>query len=243
MAGRLITAAGAKSRKPSPPLPGQKCGPWRSSRAMSTTRWCWSKKILDVTDIAGLKGKRVGYVRATTSHYYLLRMLWQAGLDFFDIQPINLSPTDGAAAFSAGQLDAWAIYGYAIEEALAAGNARVLRTAQGILSGNYLLGAAPAALSDPGLRPALADYVARVGRTYTWAEAHKSQWEAALATTIQVKPEYVRAELEHQSQPDRVVPVDDAAIASAQAVADTFAKVGLLPGGTDVRGYFDTSLI
>jgi sulfonate transport system substrate-binding protein len=200
-------------------------------------------KASPITDIAGLKGKRVGYVRATTSHYYLLRMLWQAGLDFSDIQPINLDPTDGAAAFSSGQLDAWAIYGYAIEEAKAASDARVLRTAQGILSGNYLLGASPAALADLALRPALADYVARIGHTYNWVEAHKSQWEAALGTVIQVKPEYVRAELEHQSQPDRVVPVDAAAIASAQAVADTFAKVGLLPGGTNVRGYFDTTLI
>jgi len=196
-----------------------------------------------VTDIAGLKGKRVGYVRATTSHYYLLRMLWEAGLTFADIQPISLNPTDGAAAFSAGQLDAWAIYGYAIEEAKAADGARVLRTAQGILSGNYLLGASPAALADPALRPVIADYVARVGRTYAWLEAHKPQWETALGTVIQVKPAYVRAELEHQSQPDRIVPVDEASIASAQAVADTFAKVGLLPSGTNVRSYFDTTLI
>jgi sulfonate transport system substrate-binding protein len=200
-------------------------------------------KASPVTDIAGLKGKRVGYVRATTSHYYLLRMLWQAGLNFSDIQAINLDPTDGAAAFAAGDLDAWAIYGYAIEEALAADHARVLRTANGILSGNYLLGAAPAALSDPGLRPALADYVARVGRAYAWSETHKSEWETALAATIQVRPEYVRAQLEHESQPERVVPVDEAAIASAQAVADTFAKVGLLPSSTNVRDYFDTTLI
>lgn len=200
-------------------------------------------KASPVANIAGLKGKRVGYVRATTSHYYLLRMLWQAGLDFSDIQAINLDPTNGAAAFSAGDLDAWAIYGYSIQEALAAGQARVLRTANGILSGNYLLGASPAALRDPGLRPAVADYVARVSRAYAWSETHKHEWETALAATIQVKPDYVRAQLEHESQPDRVVPVDEAAIASAQAVADTFAKVGLLPHGTDVRGYFDTSLI
>lgn len=200
-------------------------------------------KNSQVTNIAGLKGKRVGYVRATTSHYYLLRMLWQAGLDFSDIQAINLSPTDGATAFAAGDLDAWAIYGYAIEEALATGNARVLRTAKGILSGNYLLGSSPNALADPALRPVLADYVGRIARSYAWAEAHKTQWESALAAAIQVKPEYVKAQLEHESQPERVVKVDVAAIASAQAVADTFAKVGLLPAGTNVSPYFDPTLI
>lgn len=196
-----------------------------------------------VTDIAGLKGKRVGYVRATTSHYFLLRMLWRAGLDFSDIQPINLDPADGAAAFTAGDLDAWAIFPYAAQEALGTGRARVLLTANGYLSGNYLLGAAPAALADPGLRAAVADYVAREGRAFAWAEAHKSQWEAAVAAAIQVRPDYVRETIEDESQPERVVPIDAAAIASAQAVADTFAKAGLLPAGTDVRGYFDTSLI
>jgi sulfonate transport system substrate-binding protein len=194
-----------------------------------------------ITSIAGLKGKRVGYVRATTSHYYLLRMLWAAGLDFQDIQAVNLSPADGAAAFAAGDLDAWAIYGYAINIAEAQDGARVLRTAEGILSGNYLLGVSPATLANPPLRAAASDYVQRVARAYAWAEAHKAQWGAALAPAIQVQLPFVQAQLTHESQPDRVVPVNAAAIASAQAVADTFAKVGLLPANVNVAPYFDNS--
>jgi sulfonate transport system substrate-binding protein len=194
-----------------------------------------------ITTIAELKGKRVGYVRATTSHYFLLRMLWQTGLDFSDIQAVNLSPADGAAAFAAGQLDAWAIYGYPITIAEAQGGARVLRNATGILSGNYLMGVAPDVLTTPPLRAAAVDYVQRVARSYQWAEAHKAQWIAALAPAIQVQPAYVAAQLEHESQPERVVAVDAAAIASAQAVADTFAKIGLLPGKANVAPYFDTS--
>lgn len=201
------------------------------------------RKDAGITSIAGLKGKRVGYVRATTSHYYLLRMLWQMGLDFSDIQAINLSPTDGAAAFAASDLDAWAIYGYPIYEALAAGHAEVLRTAQGILSGNYLLGASPAALADPALRASITDYVGRVGRTYDWAEAHKPAWGKALAQTIQVKQSYIDDELYHESQPERVAKLDDGAVASAQSVADTFAKAGLLPAGVDVKPYFECGII
>jgi sulfonate transport system substrate-binding protein len=190
--------------------------------------------------IADLKGKRVGYVRATTSHYYLLKMLWAAGLQFSDIKAINLSPTDGLAAFQAGDLDAWAIYGYPIDFALAAGNARVLLTAQGVLSGNYHIGVAPTVLNDAGLRPAAADYVQRVAKSYAWLEANKTAWSAELAPVIHVPLPFVQAEFDHQSQPDRIIPVNAAAIASAQNVADTFVKAGLLPAQVDVGPYFIT---
>jgi sulfonate transport system substrate-binding protein len=198
-------------------------------------------KTSAITTIADLKGKRVGYVRGTTSHYYLLRMLWAAGLQFSDIQPINLSPTDGAAAFRAGDLDAWAIYGYAIQFALAEGNARVLRTAEGILSGNYFVGAAPAAIADPGLHAAISDYLQRIAKGFAWLEANKQQWCEALAPVIKVPLPFVQDEFAHESQPSRLVPVDDAAIASAQLVADTFAKAGLLPAKVDVTPFFDRS--
>jgi len=194
-----------------------------------------------ITAIADLKGKRVGYVRATTSHYFLLRMLWAAGLQFSDIQAINLSPTDGAAAFRAGDLDAWAIYGYAINFALADGSARVLRTAQGILSGNYFLGASPAAIADPKLRPAVADYLVRLAKGYRWTEANKQQWCEALTPVIKVPLPFVQAQFFHESQPEAVVPITDAAIASAQLVADTFVKAGLIYGKVDVAPYFDRS--
>jgi len=198
-------------------------------------------KNSNIKTIADLKGQRVGYVRGTTSHYYLLRMLWAAGLQFSDIQAINLSPTDGAAAFRAGDLDAWAIYGYAIQFALAEGNARVLRTAEGILSGNYFVGVAPAVLTDPNLRPAVADYLQRVAKGFVWLEANKQSWCAALAPVIKVPLPFVEQEFYHESQPSRLVPVDDSAIASAQQVADTFVKAGLISAQVNVAPYFDRS--
>jgi sulfonate transport system substrate-binding protein len=40
-----------------------------------------------VQDLKDLKGKRVGYVRATTTQYFLVRMLEAAGLTWADITP------------------------------------------------------------------------------------------------------------------------------------------------------------
>ncbi|WP_288486173.1 ABC transporter substrate-binding protein [uncultured Novosphingobium sp.] len=59
-----------------------------------------------IRDLRDLKGKRVGYVRATTSQYFLIEMLRSVGLSWSDIEPVALTVSDGVAAFSQGALDA-----------------------------------------------------------------------------------------------------------------------------------------
>jgi sulfonate transport system substrate-binding protein len=54
--------------------------------------------------IGDLRGKRIGYVRATTSHFILLKLLGETGLAWGDITPVALSPQDGLAAFQRGSL-------------------------------------------------------------------------------------------------------------------------------------------
>ncbi len=194
-----------------------------------------------ISSIAELKGKRVGYVRATTSQYYLLKMLRQVGLGFGDITPVNLSPTDGRAAFQSGVLDAWAIYGYAIDFAIEQDGARVLKNAVGILSGNYLIGARPAALTDPILHATIADYLTRLRHAYDWAEANKAEYARLESKAVGVPETFIRNGLATESQRYQLVPIDDAAVASCQDVADVFAGAGLLPGHVNVAPYFDRS--
>ena len=193
-----------------------------------------------VRSIADLRGKRVGYVRATTTHYYLFRMLEQAGMSWSDIQPVNLSPADGQAAFRAGGLDAWAIYGYSVPVAKQAG-ARVLRTAAGVLSGNYPYFASPDTLSDPARRAALAEHLRRLARAFRWLDVHHTEYAAAQAPPIGVPAAAVQELLDGESQPRRLALPDDAAVASHQAVADTFYRAELLPRPVDVSPLWDRS--
>jgi len=194
-----------------------------------------------INSIADLKGKRIGYVRATTAQYFLYKMLRQAGLTFNDITLVNLSPTDGRAAFQSGALDAWAIYGYAIDFAIAQDGARVLKNAVGILSGNYLIGARPAALQEPRLRAAIADYLLRLRHAYDWADAHKQTYAAILSKAVGVPESFIQHGFETESQRYQLAPVDDSAIASCQDVADVFSAAGQLPAHVDVAPYFDRS--
>lgn len=59
-----------------------------------------------ITDVASLKGKKVGASVGSSSHYHLLRALAQAGLKQSDITLVNLAPANMPAAYIAGQIDA-----------------------------------------------------------------------------------------------------------------------------------------
>lgn len=59
-----------------------------------------------VTDVAGLRGKRVATPFASTAHYSLLAALSGAGLTSSDVQLIDLQPQAALAAWDRGDVDA-----------------------------------------------------------------------------------------------------------------------------------------
>ena len=185
--------------------------------------------------VPDLKGKRIGYVKSTTSHYILLRLLKELGLGMGDIQPIALSPQDGLAAFGRGALDAWIIYGAQGGMARARLDARVLTTGLGRLSGNYVHAASPATLDDFARRGALLDYLKRLQKAYAWADAQPEAWADAQSKATGVSREIYLQQHRERSAATHIEPVDQAAIASQQQVADTFLAAGLLPARPDVR--------
>lgn len=193
-----------------------------------------------ITDASQFKGKRIGYARSTTSHYFLLQLLKEKGLSFKDIDPVALAPQDGFAAFQSGQLDAWVIFGLVVELAKNQG-ARVLRTADGVLSGNYVISASTKAIADPLKHAAIGDYLQRVARVYQWINDHPGQWAAKSGRIAGVPPQLFLNQVRQRSQPFKLVAVDDAAIASQQRVADAFAQAGLLAKRIDVAPLWDRS--
>jgi len=192
-----------------------------------------------ITSLADLKGKRVGYVRATTSQYFLVRMLQSVGFTWSDITPTPMGVADGLAAFSNGQLDAWAIYGFPIQRAIATEGARILQTAAGFLSGNYIVSAHINALADPVKSRLIGEYLRICRRAFAWGATHEGEWTALIAKDIGVPLEYVRDEFRRKSDIYTLRPVDNAAIASQQKVADVFAQQGLIPKPVDIRPLWD----
>lgn len=58
------------------------------------------------SNVAGLKGKKVGASVGSSSHYHLLRALSQAGMKQSDITLVNLAPANMPAAYMAEHIDA-----------------------------------------------------------------------------------------------------------------------------------------
>lgn len=192
-----------------------------------------------VAGLADLKGKRVGYVQATTSQYFLIRMLHSVGLEWKDITPVAMNVSDGMAAFSSGALDAWAIYGFPIQRAIAVDGASILKTALGFLSGNYLVAAHVDALADPVKVDLIGKYLRVTRRAYAWAAAHQDEWAKVIATEINVPLAYVQDQFRRKSDVFTLHPVDEGAIRSQQEVADLFAREKLIPRAVDVRPLWD----
>lgn len=69
-----------------------------------------------VTDVAGLKGKKIGTPFASTSHYSLLAALQQAGLTESDVTIVDLEPTDILAAWTRGDIDAAYVWSPTLDE-------------------------------------------------------------------------------------------------------------------------------
>jgi sulfonate transport system substrate-binding protein len=65
-------------------------------------------KDSEITDVAGLKGKKVAATKGTDPYFFLLQALNEAGLSQADIEVVNLQHADGKTALERGDVDAWA---------------------------------------------------------------------------------------------------------------------------------------
>ncbi len=196
----------------------------------------------DITDAAGLKGKKVAYVQNTTAHYFLLKALESAGLTWSDIEAVPLSTSDGLAALLSGQVDALASYGNAIISAHAKGATTVV-DARDILSGNFVYISTPTLIPDPARHAAIADYFSRLQRAFDWARANPDAWAAVIAEQTKQPVDQARSTfVEGEAQrPSTFVPTSAAAIASQQDIVDTFVKAGIISTGFDIGDYWSTS--
>ena len=198
-----------------------------------------ARKDTAIRSIADLKGKRVGYVRATTAHYFLAKQLAEAGLSFADITPINLTPSDGLSAFDRGDLDAWSIYGYSGQLARIKYGARILKTGNGYLSGNFPIYAHPGSISDPLKQAAIADYLQRLRASYRWANANYLDYARAQSGETRVPVGDLIELWNNRSTDYDLRPVDDKAVKGHQDVADLFLKLGVLDGPAQVAPFWD----
>ena len=187
-----------------------------------------------VTSIDDLAGKRVAVNQGGTGEYLLLRALDSAGMDLDAAERVYLSPEDAAAAFSAGQVDAWATWDQYFASAQLHDDAAVLTTGTEINSLNYtfewatrefveqhpelldpiiesFMDASAQADSDPGI----------VGELYLSGGASRE-----VTDLIATWP------------PSSFRPVDDEVIRDVEQHAEDLARYGITDGVPDLSGAY-----
>jgi sulfonate transport system substrate-binding protein len=178
-----------------------------------------------IRTVADLKGKRVAFGKGSSAHNLLVAALEQAGLAWSDISPTPLAPADATAAFIKGSVDAWSIWDPYLALAELKADARVLVFAREIYQPNAFVIAGTDFLEKyPSLVTRLNSVFASEG---VWANAHHEEVAQAQAIATGVDIEAIRRFVDRSNY--SVVPVDDETINTQQAVADRFARLGLVP--------------
>ena len=195
-----------------------------------------------LTEVSQLKGKTVGYVKNTTAHYFMEKMLEEAGLEWTDIDAVALTTSDGLSAVLTGEVDALASYSNAIRTAKAKG-CTTLRSAADILSGDYYWYATPNSIADAATHAALVDWLSRYNEAAEWARQNPEEYAKFYADlTGEDKDDVLERFTEEEAQTHLSVrPVSDETIASEQDIADTFYKLGVFSAPIEVTPLFDHS--
>ncbi|WP_055603291.1 ABC transporter substrate-binding protein [Streptomyces aureus] len=190
--------------------------------------------------VADLKGKQVAVAQGSSAHFQLISSLGKAGLTPNDVRVTLLQPADALAAFTSGKVDAWAVWDPYTSQVLLSGKGRVLADGRGLVNGLGFQVAAPSALADPAKAKAIGDFVERLRRAQDWVFDHPEAWAKVWAKETGLPYEVALAAVKRSNGTRIPVALDDAAIASEQKIADTFAALGLIPRTFRFADYVDT---
>ncbi|SFH81494.1 aliphatic sulfonate ABC transporter substrate-binding protein [Bradyrhizobium sp. Gha] len=183
-----------------------------------------------IKTIADLKGKRVAYGKGSSAHHLLVASLEKAGLSWSDITPAPLAPADATAAFVKGSVDAWSIWDPYLALAELKENARVLVFDKDVHKPNAFY------IANTDFVERYPSLVARLNTTFAaegdWANSHHEEVAKAQAEATGVDIEAIRRFVNRSTY--NVAPLDAEVIKTQQAIADRFAKLGLIPKPVNV---------
>lgn len=159
--------------------------------------------------LSDLRGRKVGFAKGSSAHWFIIRALQSAGLSFSDITPVYLAPADARSAFAQGAIDAWVIWDpfYAVTQA------------------------------SPGVR-VLRRETQAVSR---WASRNDEAVVGLLAPQLKIDPAALRVVTGRRDF--SFVPLTAGVVAEQQQIADSFAKLKLIPRPIRVQRAVDPAFL
>ncbi len=201
-----------------------------------------------IKSAADLKGKTIAHQNGTTGTYSLIKYLETAGLRLTDVKAVSLGGADAFTAFAQGSIDGWIHWQPATALALAklGDKARLLPA---VKTYDYAFYVARAEVAEKHPQT-FAKFVKIIRETQAYIFAHPAESVKLWASQGGFPPDGAEQAVYEQLVKDArlsesgaidLKPVDEAAAASTQNLADNFQALGVLPNKIDVRGFLLSS--
>jgi sulfonate transport system substrate-binding protein len=188
-----------------------------------------------VHSVAQLKGKKIAVAEGSSADYHLLAVLKQAGLTTKEVTVVNLQPGPAAAAFAAGQVDAWDVWSPFIEQAEVQHGAKVLVNGAPIGKTYSFEVASRAALTNPSTAAAIKVYLKMINEAHTWANTHQAAWAATWSKATDLPLSIMTKAAADDTAV--VAPINTTTISSEQSISNAFSDAGLIPGKVDFASF------
>jgi sulfonate transport system substrate-binding protein len=180
-----------------------------------------------IRTLADLKGKKVAYARGSSAVPLVVNALNKGGLKLSDITSVYLQPPDARIAFESGKIDAWAVWDPFYAAAEVGGSARVLVNGRGFTSFRlYFLANSNFAAANPSLLPVLIKDLCAAGQ---WALQDPKRSAEFLSGVTKVPIQVLQVSEGRRLGRYQVSTIQSGGIKDQQKVADTFAKLKLIP--------------
>lgn len=190
-----------------------------------------TKNGTTISSIKDLAGKKVAVNRGGTGEYLLMQGLESNGIDPKSVERVYLSPSDSGPSFVQGSVDAWATWDPFLTIAEKAYDGKVIADGAAIKSDNAVV-----LVASKDFATQKADQLQLVFDVIksenAWSIANKAE-----AGSIWAKEMNIPADLAGKIGANNAVPttaVSDADIKQIGAVAEWYAKSGIIPSLPDV---------
>ncbi|MEQ4690641.1 sulfonate ABC transporter substrate-binding protein [Providencia manganoxydans] len=184
-----------------------------------------------IKSINDLKGKRVALNKGSDVNYLLVAALQHAGLNYRDITPVYLPPSDARAAFEKGVVDAWAIWDPFLAEVETNLPVRQIVNGENLVPHyTFFLASRNFAEKSPKYAEVIIEQLVKQSE---WANTHPQETAEILSVSTGLdKAIWLKALQRAQYGFTRM---DDETLVGQQKIADIFTKIGLIPNAVDVK--------
>ena len=178
-----------------------------------------------VQSLKDLKGKKLCFTRGSSAHNSAVIALQSVDLSLDDVESVNLSPADAAAAFAQGGIDGWVIWDPYYTLAIRDQGARKLIGLDELGGGaSFLLANAKFVETRPDDLKAILSAIATEG---AWCAAHTDEVADITSKAAGLEPALL---VDTMKRTDfNVEPLSDDVLIAQQANVDRFVALKIIP--------------